>query len=474
MASYHLSMKAVSRSAGRSSTAAAAYRAGEKIIDERTGEIHDYTRKGGIESTDIVLPDGCKSMTRAELWNGVEKHHKRGDALVAREFEIALPDELSRDERRRLAVDFAREVANHYSVAADVCIHAPSTKGDERNYHAHILLSACTIGQDGFGKKAAELDPIHCQRQKEKIPNPADLWRGRFAELQNERLKEAGTDARVDHRTLKAQGIDREPTQHLGPAASAYERRTGESSRIRLDFAQAVTERLASAKAAGELEKIAHQVDRSILDLSGDLNAARAERDRRQAEQIEAERVRFMAALDQERQRQAEAERERNKPAPALTIEQAWRMQSRWETALQAERSEYLKELTMAARQKVIDTVAAHQAHYDAKPRFFGKQQWEDRLKGFETKEHLDRLAWEDLKGGKYPFLANDKKAVQEAVEKRLSVKEPELAKKMPEVAALVQAEAVRRQQAQLEISRQVQEERKAAKAEKDNGRSFE
>lgn len=278
MASYHLSMKAVSRSAGRSSTAAASYRAGEKIIDERTGEIHDYTRKGGVESTDIVFPEGCSPMTRAELWNGVEKHHKRGDALVAREFEVALPDELSPDERRRLAVDFAREVANHYAVAADVCIHAPNTKGDERNYHAHILLSACTIGKDGFGKKSAELDPIHCQRHK--IANPADLWRGRFAELQNERLQAAGTDARVDHRTLQAQGLDREPTRHLGPAASGYERRTGQQSDKRM---QDAAERLASAKAAGELERQGHQLDRSILDLSCDLHDAKADRDRRAA-----------------------------------------------------------------------------------------------------------------------------------------------------------------------------------------------
>lgn len=460
MASYHLSMKAVSRSAGRSSTAAAAYRAGEKIIDERTGEIHDYTRKGGVESTDIVLPDGCKSMTRAELWNGVEQHHKRGDALVAREFEIALPDELSGDERRRLAVDFAREVANHYSVAADVCIHAPSAKGDERNYHAHILLSACTVGQDGFGKKAAELDPIHCQRQKEKIPTPADLWRGRFAELQNERLQEAGTNARVDHRTLKAQGIDREPTQHLGPAASAYERRTGESSRIRLDFAQAVTERLALAKVAGELDKIVHQADRSILDLSGDLNAARAERDRRQAEQLQQK-------ADQE-QRQAERTK-----AQALTIEQAWRMQSRWETALDAERSQYLKELTEAARLKAAATVAALQAHIDAgKPLLFGRQKWEDRLQGLDTREHLDRMEWERLKDGHYPFLADDKKAVQEAVEKRVSLKEPELAKQMPAVVELVQAEAVRRQQAQLERSREAREARKAGEKDQDKGNS--
>lgn len=223
MAIYHLSMKAVSRSAGRSSTAAAAYRAGCEIADQRTGEVHDYRRKAGVESADIVMPDGVPSMSRSELWNGVEKHHKRGDAVVAREFEVALPDELSPAERRRLAVDFAREVANRYGVTADVCIHEPSKDGDERNFHAHILLSACTITKEGFGKKAAELDPIHCQRQK--IANPAEEWRERWADLTNQRLRENEVSARVDHRSLKEQGIEREPTVHLGPSVTAMEKR---------------------------------------------------------------------------------------------------------------------------------------------------------------------------------------------------------------------------------------------------------
>ena len=223
MAIFHLSMKAVSRSGGRSGTASAAYRSGEKIIDERTGEIHDYTRKGGVESADIVMPDDVPSMSRSDLWNGIELHHKRGDALVAREFEVALPDELSPEERRQLAIDFAREVSNHYKVAADVCVHAPGKEGDSRNHHAHILFTACTVGGDGFGKKAAELDPIHCQRHK--IANPAEVWRERWAELVNERLEKNKSAVRVDHRTLDAQGIERQPTAHMGPAVASMERR---------------------------------------------------------------------------------------------------------------------------------------------------------------------------------------------------------------------------------------------------------
>ena len=109
MAIYHLSVKTISRSAGRSATAAAAYRAGVEIADERTGEVHDYRRKGGVESADIVLPDGAPewATNRGALWNAAEKAEKRKDACVAREYEVALPAELSPAERRRLAPAFA-------------------------------------------------------------------------------------------------------------------------------------------------------------------------------------------------------------------------------------------------------------------------------------------------------------------------------------------------------------------------------
>lgn len=250
-------MKTVSRSAGRSATAAAAYRAAEEIVDERTGEIHDYRRKAGVESADVILPDDVPSISRSELWNGIETHHKRRDAVVAREFVVALPAELDATQRRQLAKSFARQLANRYSVAADVCIHAPSKEGDERNHHAHILLSACSVSKAGFGKKVAELDPIHCQRHK--VPNPADEWRERWADLANERLRSNGHAARIDHRSLKDQGADRAPSIHLGPQASSMERRgkqTERGDRVRKVLA-AETE---IALAQKELERIGSEI----------------------------------------------------------------------------------------------------------------------------------------------------------------------------------------------------------------------
>jgi hypothetical protein len=229
MAVYHFSAKTVSRSAGRSSTAAAAYRAGERIVDERTGEIHDYTRKGGVVDSLVVLPHGG-TMDRAELWNKVEAHHKRGDATVAREFVVALPAELDAAQRQELARTYARELADRYGVGVDLNVHAPGKDGDQRNHHAHILLTSCYCGPTGtLGKKAVELDPIHCQRQK--LPNVVEVERERWEQHANRALEKAGKEARIDHRSLAEQGIyDRAPTVHLGPDATAIKRRGGVST----------------------------------------------------------------------------------------------------------------------------------------------------------------------------------------------------------------------------------------------------
>lgn len=316
MAIYHLSVKAVSRSAGRSATAAAAYRAGCEITDQRTGEVHDYTRKGGVESADIVLPDGAPEWAtdRAALWNAAEAAECRKDACVAREFEVALPDELSPAERRRLAVDFAKEMANREGCAVDVAIHAPGKEGDSRNHHAHILRTTRKVGLDGL------TDKLDTEKAGRNRTADLDAVRTRWAELTNERLRENGIEARVDHRSLKDQGIDREPTSHMGPAVAAMERR-GVKTEVGKRIEDEVADRLARARAVGDKERELAQANRSVIDLSGDLAAAK--RDLAAAQlvgQAKTElvsgaadfRAKFMAdrAAKQEQERQAEQARQ--------------------------------------------------------------------------------------------------------------------------------------------------------------------
>lgn len=228
MAIYHLSVKAISRSSGRSATAAAAYRAGEKITDERTGIIHDYTRKGGVQSADIVLPDNAPiwANNRATLWNAVELAEKRKDSCVAREYEVALPEELPPEERKRLAIDFAKWLANNEGCAVDVAIHEAGKGGDNRNHHAHILKTTRKVEIDGLGEK------LDSEKAGRKRKDDLEVIRARWAELTNQRLKENGIDAIVDHRKLEVQGIDREPTKHKGVAVTEMERRGAASNVI--------------------------------------------------------------------------------------------------------------------------------------------------------------------------------------------------------------------------------------------------
>lgn len=216
MSIYHLSVKVVSRSSGRSATGAAAYRAGERIQDERTGIVHDYRRRRGVLHTELVMPLGV-AMTREELWSGAELAETRKNSTTAREYEIALPAELSTEQRIELAVVFGYRLMLRYGVAADVCVHAPGQGGDQRNYHAHILTTTRTLGPDGFGKKTRVLD----DRKSGEIKYIREM----YAEMVNAALERAGVEARVDHRRLEAQGIERAATQHMGPAATHMERR---------------------------------------------------------------------------------------------------------------------------------------------------------------------------------------------------------------------------------------------------------
>jgi len=256
VAIFHLSVKPISRSAGRSATAAAAYRSGEKIIDERTGEIHDYTRKGGVESADMVLPDGAPKWAtdRAKLWNAAELSEKRKDACVAREFEVALPAELSPAERRNLALEFAKDMANREGCAVDVAIHAPGKEGDNRNHHAHILRTTRKVEADGLG---AKLDTEQAGRKRK---DDLEQVRERWSALCNATLEHAGHAERVDHRSLEAQGINRESGIHLGPTATAIERR-GEVSHKTEHHQERQRE---AAGKADDLARQIYQVEYSI------------------------------------------------------------------------------------------------------------------------------------------------------------------------------------------------------------------
>jgi hypothetical protein len=225
VAIYHLSAKPpIRRADGRCATAAAAYRAGCVIVDERTGIRHDYRRRHGVVSVRLCVPGGAELTDRGAFWNSLERHHRRKDAVVAREVVVGLPAELVEADRTRLANTFAAAISARYGIAVDCAIHLPSGRGDDRNHHAHLLLSACHVdGAGALGSKALLLDPIHCRRAR--VGDSVSWLRPEWERMVNDALAEMGSRARIDHRSHAIRGIPRRPTTHVGIGPGARQRR---------------------------------------------------------------------------------------------------------------------------------------------------------------------------------------------------------------------------------------------------------
>ncbi|EHD5769441.1 MobA/MobL family protein, partial [Escherichia coli] len=195
---FHMSAQTISRSKGHSSVAAAAYRHGEKLTDEHTGEIHDYSKKKGISDSVILIPESADRnfLKPAYLWNTIEKSEKRKDAQLAREFNIALPVEMTDEQKKALAIDFCQEHFVKNGMIADIAFH----KLDSDNPHFHVMLTTRSLTPDGseFGHKVREWN------SKEQLQE----WRKSWADTANEHMQKAGIDAHIDHRSLKEQKAD--------------------------------------------------------------------------------------------------------------------------------------------------------------------------------------------------------------------------------------------------------------------------
>jgi hypothetical protein len=224
MAIYHFSVKAISRADGRSVVACAAYRSGEKLDCEYYGKEQDYTKKMGVEQSQIYAPENTKSalLDRNQLWNAVEKVERKKNALLAREFEIAFPSELNAQQRKKMLDDLCQQLVKKHGVIVDAAIHAPHTDGgsDERNYHAHIMFTTRAIDPhtgDFSAKKYRDFS-------RDSGTKTVSHWRESFADLTNDHLEKAGFAVRVDHRSYKDQKNGLEATVHEGPKATQLRR----------------------------------------------------------------------------------------------------------------------------------------------------------------------------------------------------------------------------------------------------------
>jgi Ti-type conjugative transfer relaxase TraA len=204
VAIYHLSAKIVHRAKGQSAVAAAAYRSGSSLHEDATGIAHDYTRKRGVEHTEILAPEGAPDWVfdRQTLWNQVESAEKRKDAQLAREIEIGLPVELSQREQIALVRDFARREFVAKGMVADLGVHFDNPQ----NPHAHILLTTRSLTEAGFGPKNRGWND-----KRELLQ-----WRRGWAEVTNEHLAEAGLAVRIDHRSYADQQLGLVPGRKIG------------------------------------------------------------------------------------------------------------------------------------------------------------------------------------------------------------------------------------------------------------------
>ena len=241
MAIYHLSIKIISRGKGKSAVAASAYRSGEKIKNEYDGIVHDFTRKGGIAHTEILLPQNAPQefSDRGTLWNSVEKIEKSKNSQLAREIEVALPQELDREKQINLVREYVKENFVNVGMCADIALHDKN----DGNPHAHILLTMRPFNEDTtWGAKSKKEYILDENGEKVKLKNgnyktrkintvdwneqeKAEEWRKAWADITNKYLEENNIQEKVDHRSYQRQGIEQIPTIHLGVSASQMEKK---------------------------------------------------------------------------------------------------------------------------------------------------------------------------------------------------------------------------------------------------------
>ncbi len=254
MAIFRLQVTSITRDGEYGAVSAAAYRAGEKLRDDRTNQLHNHSRRTDVTHSEILIPAQLSgqnvdwALDRASLWNSAEQAETRRNARVAKEIQVTLPHELPAERRLALARAFSQELADHYRVAVDLAVHEPRPAGDPRNFHAHLLLTTREVTPDGLGAKAG-LEMSRAERARLGLPNMSQEFtalRERWATLTNDALKDANIEARVDHRSLEEQGVDREPQPHIPFAAYKIERAgkySDVAASIRADYEVRVRER---------------------------------------------------------------------------------------------------------------------------------------------------------------------------------------------------------------------------------------
>ena len=265
MAIYMMKQKTFPRGKGARVTQAAAYRAGERIRDERTERTHSYLGRNDVVYKEVLVPSEFAgnaeiawTQDRAALWNAVERTDRR-NAQLGREVMVVLPEELSAERHTQLVRGFAQELADKYRCAVDTTIHLPRPQSDERNHHAHLLLTPREVTPKGLGPRTS-LELSGTERRRIGLGSSKDelLWRRqRWAEVANEALASAGFSVRIDHRALRTIAPGREPELSLPLHIRKIELATGKPTRVGEELRRQHRERVeARAKGPDEFARV--------------------------------------------------------------------------------------------------------------------------------------------------------------------------------------------------------------------------
>lgn len=398
MAIYHLSTKPISRSSGRSAVASVAYRAGIEITDERLGKTYDYTKRSGVLWTGLATPHGL-NIDRNELWNLAEKTETRSNSRTAREIVINIPHELMQGDQsagKMLAYEFATNLSQKYKIAVDVAVHAPDKQGDNRNYHAHLLLTTRQITQEQDGRfelgKKSQLEMSNTQlKQAGLLSNQDELveLRRTWAELANTYLAEHGLDERIDHRSHADRGLLTLPTVKMGWQATELERKgiktdVGDHNRA----IKVYNEQVLTYQALRQQARQAEQAERQ-----------RQEQTRRQAQLEMAKVVKKAQTRENARKSPLEPQKSKNginiPPTPKNTLKTQNRAiysdnllsskQYHQNLAFLQEFDERVEKIAQnilanqlqVLRKKGKPLLATFEKLRDNEPLFFGKDQWQ-------------------------------------------------------------------------------------------------
>lgn len=453
MAIYHFSVKNVSRSKGQSVVACAAYRAGEKLNDERYGKEQDYTKKLGVEFKRIYAPKNAKKelLNREKLWNTVEAIETRKNSQLSREFEIAFPCELDQQQREQMLNELCDKIVERHNVIVDAVIHAPHVKGgsDERNYHAHIMFTTRSINERGeLDKKTREFN--------DKGRDEVQHWRESFAELCNRHLERAGSHERVDHRSYAERRLEFEPTIHEGSKVTQL-RRMGVDTEISLAN-DAIKERNEQRQLIRGLEQEIIATERLVANLQRD----QEQRQKEKPQLSDAEKLQLASKVITQFN------------SKVNDLARTYAMQYNQEV-----KEKFNHDLALVQREKT--SLEQQIQNMGNRPRLWGAKDWdakkdrlqadwhratekEKELKGELQKRTLDANHFKDKA---FNDVSKDNQKARENFDKANAYREKQLQQKEPQKDQDKQAE----RQARLDAARAIGEAEKANKAQLDKER---